>query len=56
MSIFDTKTLSKKLAAKEREKVVDNLLELAIEQIKAASKIGLTHLTINFNPLWRSYC
>lgn len=53
MSIFDTKTLSEKLAAKEREKVVDNLLELAIKQIKAAAEIGLTDITINFKQLWR---
>ena len=53
MSIFDTKTLDEKLAVKEREMVVSSLLKIALEQIKAASKIGLTHLTINFNPLWR---
>lgn len=53
MSIFDTKTLSEKLAAKEREKVVDNLLEPVFKQIKAAAEIGLTDITINFKPLWR---
>lgn len=53
MSIFDTKTLDEKLAVKEREMIVSSLLEIALEQIEAASKIGLTHLTINFNPLWR---
>lgn len=53
MSIFDTKTLDEKLAVKEREMVVSSLLKIALEQIEAASKIGLTHLTINFNPLWR---
>lgn len=53
MSIFDTKTLSVKLAAKEREKVVDNLLEPVFKQIKAAAEIGLTDIAINFEPLWR---
>lgn len=53
MSIFDTKTLDEKLAVKERETVVSNLSEIALEQIEAAAEIGLTHLTINFNPLWR---
>lgn len=53
MSIFDTKALSEKLATKERETVVDNLLEIAIKQIKAASEIGLTDITINFKQLWR---
>lgn len=53
MSIFDTKTLDEKLAVKERETVVSSLLKIALEQIKAASEVGLTHLTINFNPLWR---
>ncbi|PAY58683.1 hypothetical protein A8C40_01025 [Ligilactobacillus salivarius] len=53
MSIFDTKTLDEKLAVKEREMVVFNLSEIALEQIKAAAEIGLNHLTINFNPLWR---
>lgn len=53
MSIFDTKTLDEKLAVKEREIVVSNLSEIALEQIEAAAEIGLTHLTINFNPLWR---
>ena len=52
MSIFDTKTLDEALVRKEREMVVDDLLELALEQIKAASEIGLTQLTISFNPLW----
>lgn len=53
MSIFDTKTLDEKLAVKERETIVSNLSEIALEQIGAAAEIGLTHLTINFNPLWR---
>ena len=53
MSIFDTKTLSEKLATKERETVVDNLLEPVFKQIKAAAEIGLTDITINFKPLWR---
>lgn len=53
MSIFDTKALDEKLAVKEREMVVVDLLEITLEQIEAASKIGLTRLTINFNPLWR---
>lgn len=53
MSIFNTKALSEKLAAKEREKVVDNLLEPVFKQIKAAAEIGLTDITINFKPLWR---
>ena len=53
MSIFDTKTLDEKLAVKEREIVVGNLLDMALKQIEAAAEIGLTHLTINFNPLWR---
>lgn len=53
MSIFDTEALDEKLAVKERETVVSNLSEIALEQIEAAAEIGLTHLTINFNPLWR---
>lgn len=53
MSIFNTKALSEKLAVKERETIVSNLSEIALEQIEAAAEIGLTHLTINFNPLWR---
>ena len=53
MSIFDTKTLDEKLAVKEREIVVGNLLDMALKQIEAAAEIGLTHLTINFKPLWR---
>lgn len=53
MSIFNTKALSEKLAVKEREKVVDNLLEPVFKQIKAAAEIGLTDITINFKPLWR---
>lgn len=52
MSIFDTRTLDEKAARKERELVVSNLVKTALEQIKAASEIGLTSLTINFKPLW----
>ena len=55
MSIFNTKALSEKLATKEREKVVDNLLEPVFKQIKAAAEIGLTDITINFKPLWLSF-
>ena len=53
MSIFNTKALSEKLAVKEREKVVDNLLEPVFKQIKAAAEIGLTDITISFKSLWR---
>lgn len=53
MSIFDIKTLDEKLAVKKREMVVSSLLKIALEQIKAAAEIGLTDITINFEPLWR---
>ena len=53
MSIFDIKTLDEKLAVKKREMDVSSLLKIALEQIKAAAEIGLTDITINFEPLWR---
>ena len=53
MSIFNTKELDEKLARKEREMIVSDLFKIALEQIEAASEIGLASLTINFNPLWR---